>query len=347
MQKNLYGMLIEKYLNEKAYEEARPIHATFELTPRCNFNCCMCYVHLPVERILEIGRELTADEWLEIGRQACEMGILSICITGGDPISHPEFKKIWVGLSKMGFRLILQTNASQLTEDILEVLEEYPPDTVKITLYGSNDEVYREVCKVEKGFTRTDKGIKALQERGFLIQLVTTFVKQNKEDAKNIAEYARKNHLAWIHSRCCYPSIRGAQSEAAQCALSVWDTNCMEETITEWTRKQMEDGKIPVSYCRGYRKELNVLWNGNLSFCLFVDEMQISAFNNSLQKCWEELLRVCSNLEWPQECKICEYRNYCRRCLGQLACFAGGLGKINKDYCNEVKKLMHEQRRRK
>ena len=48
---------------EKAYEDAIPISGTFELTPRCNFNCRMCYVHLPESEIHKHGRELSAGEW--------------------------------------------------------------------------------------------------------------------------------------------------------------------------------------------------------------------------------------------------------------------------------------------
>lgn len=55
---------------EKAYEDAIPISGTFELTPRCNFNCRMCYVHLPESEIHKHGRELSAGEWLRIAREA-------------------------------------------------------------------------------------------------------------------------------------------------------------------------------------------------------------------------------------------------------------------------------------
>lgn len=36
----------EKYLNEKAREKGIPYAGIFELTPRCNLDCKMCYVHL-------------------------------------------------------------------------------------------------------------------------------------------------------------------------------------------------------------------------------------------------------------------------------------------------------------
>ena len=35
---------------ERAFADAIPISGTFELTPRCNFNCRMCYVHLQPEK---------------------------------------------------------------------------------------------------------------------------------------------------------------------------------------------------------------------------------------------------------------------------------------------------------
>ena len=57
---------------EKAFQDAIPISGTFELTPRCNLNCRMCYVHLPAEEIPCHGRELMAVEWLRIAEEARE-----------------------------------------------------------------------------------------------------------------------------------------------------------------------------------------------------------------------------------------------------------------------------------
>ena len=45
---------------EKAFVDAIPISGTFELTPRCNFRCRMCYVHLEPSEIPKYGKELTA-----------------------------------------------------------------------------------------------------------------------------------------------------------------------------------------------------------------------------------------------------------------------------------------------
>jgi len=347
MQKNLYGMLKLAKMQQKAYENAIPIHATFEITPRCGFNCRMCYVHLPVDRISKVGdgRELTGDEWLEIGRQAVEMGVFSICITGGDPVCHPDFKKIWIGLSQMGFLLTLQTNASQLSGDILDVLEEYPPETVKITLYGSNDEVYQDVCCIENGFTKTNAGIQALKDRNMNIQLVTTFIKNNKKDIQNIMQYAKENNLPWYYSASCYPSLRGAQSEAKKCAIEIWNPEGIEQTSKLWNELPPSNDDIPAKRCSGYHKEFNITWDGNMRFCLFLDEPHISVVNQSLEKCWKELLDYQEKLRWPDECYTCEYKKQCKKCLAHLACFSGGLNKLDKKYCKKIKEMIDISRK--
>ena len=346
IRRNLHGMIKMAEIYKDAYEKGIPIEATFELTPRCGFNCRMCYVHLSPEEISRVGegRELTGDEWLKIGRQAAEMGVFSICITGGDPICHPDFKNIWIGLSRLGFKITLQTNASQLTNDILDILDEYPPELVKITLYGSNDEMYKAVCQIEKGFAKTDAGIQALKDRGHRIQLVTTFIRQNRDDADNIRQYAIDNNLPWYYSASCYPSLRGADSDANGCAIEIWDEKNAQETSKLWNKMKPMKDDIPGKLCSGYRKSFDICWDGNMRFCLFLNEPNIQVKNKELFACWKELLDYWENIRWPEECYICKYKAKCKRCLAHLACLSGGLNKLDQGYCEKVKKMIDLQK---
>ena len=60
----------EQYSSQK--RKLYSIQAAFELTPRCNFNCKMCYVHLNETCLRKYGRELTASEWIRRGEQAVD-----------------------------------------------------------------------------------------------------------------------------------------------------------------------------------------------------------------------------------------------------------------------------------
>lgn len=343
---NRAGYQVLGKIRQKAQKEAIPIQATFELTPRCNFNCRMCYVHLPDDNIPAVGqgRELKGEEWLWIAEQCRDIGVLNLCITGGEPICHPEFERIWKGLSQMGFFITLQTNGSRIRGRILELLTEFPPNTAKITLYGSNDQVYREVCGIEEGFARVNQGIQELKKLNISLDLVTTFVKQNLSDVQNIAGYAAGLGVPWRYSTACYPSLRGAKSQAAECALDVWDLGCATETGRIWNDQPlMTEEKKPCAYCSDYRTGFSVTWDGQMRLCLLLNEPQIGIMDQPLEESWKKLLDFCERLRWPDKCYRCEMRFKCRRCVAHLACLNGGIGKVTEDYCHKVGELIRDK----
>ena len=101
-----------------------------------------------------------------------------------------EFETIWRELSQMGFFITLQTNASMIDGKFEKLLEAFPPRQVKITLYGTNNDVYEQVCRIPGGFTKVDRGIQRLKEMRIPIQLVSTIIRQNEDDVKRMAFYA-------------------------------------------------------------------------------------------------------------------------------------------------------------
>ena len=64
----------------RARREGLPLSGTFELTPLCNFRCRMCYVR--VDALPEGSRLRTAEEWLDLARQAAERGMYAVTLTG-------------------------------------------------------------------------------------------------------------------------------------------------------------------------------------------------------------------------------------------------------------------------
>lgn len=336
-------MKLFSQIKKEAYEKCRPIQATFELTPRCGLDCKMCYVHLHPEEISKCGRgrELTAAEWIEMGRQAQVAGVFSLCITGGDPVLHPEFETIWKELSRMGFRITLQTNAYSITERLEKLFYEYPPQEAKITLYGSNDEVYRNVCRVENGFTKVNEGIQKLRSLNIPIQLVTTFVKQNIEDRDNIFKYALTNRYRWYYSTSCYPSLRGANTNARECALSIYDLGCSEEASREWNENPvMKMNKKPCEYCSIYRTGYNITWDGYMRFCLFLNEPKIDILAHTFEENWRMLQEYSKGIRWPEKCYTCQVRDKCRKCIASISCYNGGKQSIIEDYCQNVIHLL-------
>lgn len=260
-----------KQVWEKAFADGIPISGTFELTPRCNFDCKMCYVHLKLDQIPRHGRELTAKEWLRIAEEARGAGTTWLCITGGEPLLHPEFPEIWRQLTRMGFFLTLQTNGSLIQDKTAELLEQYPPRQVKITLYGTSNEVYHAVCGVEKGFDRVNDGIHTLMSMGIPVELVGTIIRQNEADAQRMAFYAYRHRLPWAATSGIRPSLRGADTDAGAVRI----TEKLEEQKRAEIQERIRTGKFidpdrkPATYCKDYRLGYWVLWDGTMRFCSF------------------------------------------------------------------------------
>lgn len=328
---------------EKAFADAIPISGTFELTPRCNFNCRMCYVHLRPEQIPLHGRELTAKEWIRIAGEAREAGTTWLCVTGGEPLMHPEFETIWRELTDMGFFITLQTNGSLITGKMAKLLEECPPRGVKITLYGSNDQVYEQVCRVKDGFTRTGAGIRTLREMGIPVRLISTVIRQNQEDVKQMAFYAYRHKLPWMATGGIKPSVRGADSEARQVRVE----EKLEEQKRAEIRYRLEKAPVnperkPCTYCKDYRLGYWVTWNGEMRFCSFMNEPHINVRDQAFLKSWKELIQYEEELDWPEECKSCEAQKVCFKCAGILTAECGSPHRVTDEFCDRVKKEYRE-----
>lgn len=324
---------------EKAFAEGIPISGTFELTPRCNFNCKMCYVHLKESMIPRYGKELTGDEWIRIAQDAKAAGTAWLCITGGEPLLHPEFPKIWKALSEMGFFLTLQTNASLIQGDIQKLLDQYPPRQVKVTLYGTTDQIYREVCGIDQGFTRANDGIHTLMSMGIPISLVSTVIRQNVNDVENMALYAYRHRLSWMPTDCVKASLRGADSDVSSLRLTekmeAQRKKGLEKRIQE--KKYIDPNRKPSTYCKDYRVGYWILWDGNMRFCSFLNEPNFSVPKMGFHNAWQQLLEYEEKLDWPRECKMCEANKVCLKCMASIATESGSNEKVPTEYCSKIR----------
>ena len=65
------------YLFAKADERGIPLSGTFELTPRCNLDCRMCYIHKRANYRAVLARELDTKTWLTLAED-CRLCIGAI-----------------------------------------------------------------------------------------------------------------------------------------------------------------------------------------------------------------------------------------------------------------------------
>lgn len=321
-----------------AKNNAVPLEVTFELTPFCNFDCVMCYVKLTKEQAEKQGEILNAQKWLEIARQAKEMGTLYLCLTGGEIFMYPEFWELYSELNKMGFLISLLSNGSLINEEVIEKFKEYGmPYSVKMTLYGASNETYLKTCGVKDGFTRIEKAIDLLLREKVPCRLTATIVKENACDLKEMYEFARNKKIPLQHTVSVLKSSRGSQKDIVSSRFDFADFS-KELTLEDLERNKYPDINSPFAWCGSYKKSMWITWNGNVQMCSFLTKPAVK-FSGDLKADWNLLLEKCSELKSPPECEACLWKSFCQRCPGALCAESGDGEKISPDFCRTAQRL--------
>lgn len=315
-----------------------PLNATFELTPLCNFSCVMCYVHLTEAQMKSCGKTLTGKQWLEIARQAKDMGTLNVCLTGGEPLVHPDFWEIYSELNKMGFLISIMSNGALIDESVIEKFTVYGmPYSVKLTLYGASDETYKRTCKSTGGFTKVSKAIDLLKKAGVPCKLTATIVRENADDLQEMYKFALEKGLPLVHTISVVKSSRGAVNTAPSSRFGFYEFPD-EITLEDLEKSKYPPVQNPFSLCASYGNSFWMAWNGKMQACAFMNT-PCADFKGSLKASWNELQEKISGIKNPPECMACPWQEFCQRCPGILCAESGDPQKVSNDLCLTAKRI--------
>lgn len=139
--KTLPTQAFEDRLLTKATDARTPHTVMFELTYGCNLRCLHC--SNPTHKAL--SAELTTGEVCAILRQLADMGVLTLCFTGGELFTRPDVFSIFEEAHRLGFLLELISNATRLTPDIADRLRLLRFHHLCFSIYGATESTYEQV----------------------------------------------------------------------------------------------------------------------------------------------------------------------------------------------------------
>ena len=294
-----------------ARENHIPYKATFELTPRCSMRCSMCYMRLDPPQMDRQGRELTAEEWIRLGRMAAEAGTLDVVLTGGEPMIRSDFPEIYKAFTEMGFLLRLFTNATMISPEIMDLLRERPPQSMEITLYGASRETYQKVGRFAEGYGHAMAAVEELRTFVPSLKLKMTVVRQNAGDFSTLLKFANERALPLEPTLTLLPPIRGAVSTALEDRLTV------DELLVYYKEQGIaisegvaapEPEKRTALFCDAGLNTYSICWNGDMVACLVDDDPDRPIgwpLEEGFQAAWDKLLAFRENKPMPEACKSC------------------------------------------
>lgn len=167
----------------RAAERRIPIFASIELTRRCNYRCVHCY--LGDERAgarRQPSRDRDTDFWLRALDEWARAGVLTLLITGGEPMLHPGFEKIYRRAVELGMQVLVFTNGSRISDRILKLFRDFPPRRVEVSIYGATPRTADRVTRTPGSFRRTLTGIRRLLANGTRVSLKSVLLTLNEHE---------------------------------------------------------------------------------------------------------------------------------------------------------------------
>ncbi len=349
-------------LTKKAAVRHIPLSGTFELTPRCNLRCKMCYIRLDRQRMSLLGRELTAEEWIHLARKAADAGMLYLTVTGGEPLLRDDFVEIYTALTRMGFILTLNTNACLINDPVYEVLKRYPPTNVLVTIYGAGPETYGKICGDPEAFPRAMQGLERLSGISTRLEVRTTFIKDNRKELEQIRTLANRYTDRFSINTEVFKPIRGAVSEAERCRLTPRQAISLSEANFKYYEKSgradplsshdpVQPGeRLPPEILRCYAAKsiFWITWDGKMLPCGSFSEPYTLPFSEGFQQAWDRLPSLLKDASRPDECARCTIpRDLCKSCPANLQSETGSLSKRSAYICAMAKLRYGKVKKRK
>ena len=319
------------YLSDKARDQGVPFGGQFELTPLCNFDCRMCYVHLNPEQIQD-HPILSVDTWKNIIRQAWESGMCTANLTGGECLTYPGFEELYLYLHSLGCSVGVLTNGYLLDEQRIDFFKKHKPCRIQITLYGWNDDVYERVTG-RRVFRTVYKNIQRAVEAELPVSLSitpNTFLGEDVLETVKAAKGLCKSVL--ISSGLFSPreeTGRSGQQAQADDKLYLKIYRPMYE-LHGLEVNEIDEERLPPYggpnhacserglKCSGGRSSFVIDWKGTMMPCNRLSIIRADVLEEGFVAAWEKINRQVEN--WPRvpECKGCPYHDVCANCAGSV-----------------------------
>ena len=339
------GLPIEPRITEYLYRRASmagvPLSGTFELTPVCNMDCKMCYVRLSAAQQRAQGPLADADQWLVVGRQAMEAGMLYLLLTGGEPFLHPQIRAIMEGLHRMGLLISINSNGTLIDAATVAWLKQVPPVRINISLYGASDDTYARLCGNPHGFTQVKQAVRLLTEAGIVVKLNVSLTPHNAADLPSMVEFARANGLPIQIATYMFPPLRrdaaavgqndrfSPEEAAYYMAYADYLTLGAERFAAQTTPTPAEVDESCTEVgdgirCRAGKCSFWVNWQGHVTPCgMFPVDNSPCVFTTPFGEAWEQVKAYAAGIRLPSVCADCEAKDVCRACAAMVITESG------------------------
>lgn len=337
------------YLEAKARIKGIPLVGQFELTPLCNLNCKMCYVHLLPEQ-LKGQSVLSVSVWKNLMYQACKAGMIHASLSGGECMVYPGFEELYLYLQSLGCEVGVLTNGVLMDEKRIQFFKEHRPENIQVTLYGCNDDVYERVTG-QRAFGTVYRNVRSAVDAGLRVTITVTpsvYLGEDVLETIRIAKSLSGNLI--INSGIMSPreeTGRSKEQHDTDRDLYVRIYRLLNELEGRESREINPDilpaPGGPSDTCEkcglkcGAGRSIFVMdWKGNLRACNRLDVVEGHALEEGFNAAWTHINKWANDWQRIPKCEGCIYEDVCDNCAGRIIPFLESGNKLS-DLCERTR----------
>lgn len=325
-----------------------PVCGQFELTPRCNFDCKMCYVHNQNSNSLK-SRELTTEQWKRIFDEAYDAGMMFATLTGGECLLREDFRELYLHLWNKRVMVTVLTNGYLINDDYVAFFEKYQPDLIQITLYGSSEDGYRNVTG-HTGFAKVMGNLKKLRDAGINLTVTVTPSKYGADDYIDTIQVVRDNGFNLELAEMILLSKRDdpvstehnlSLDEIVDLSIKRMELYCDVIPVAETPKPCGNCTEAPCGLtCNAGNGLACVIWDGTMYPCGNAMAGEgASLLQMSYAEAWEKTKAATDSVVLPAECVGCPYEEVCSTCPPMRALDMDS-GHCNPAICEMTRRLV-------
>lgn len=164
-----------------------PVGLLAELTHRCPLQCPYCSNPLELTRV---AQELTAAQWQDVMRQAGDLGVLQLHLSGGEPCVRQDLEQILDAAVTAGLYTNLITSGVTLTRERLEGLAKRGLDHVQLSIQDVDPVNAEKISGYKGGAAKKHEVAKWIKELGLPLTLNAVVHRHNISSLPAMIDYA-------------------------------------------------------------------------------------------------------------------------------------------------------------
>ncbi len=332
----------------KQFFEKNPhiLSVQIEVTNVCNERCIHCYIPHELKTT-----HMDIQLYRDILMQCREMGVLTILLTGGEPMLHPQFVEFIKLISEFDFEIKILSNLTALNDNIINALKNSKCSGIQVSLYSMNPQIHDSITKKQGSFSSTINAIHKLLNANIPVQLGCVVMKANKNCYKEVIKWANNLGMTTtidyiLMGRCDFTTSN------LQHRLTLEEVETIIRDIIDFDesyRQKIIDADLDFMneivnktdlVCNVCRTTIGVSANGNVYPCVgWQGNILGNLVSQNLMDIWNNSPKVCSLRKIRKsdfdDCKKCENKIFCSMCLVRNANeHNGNYLKLNKHTCD-------------